>query len=1601
VAPAEQPLRPSGEQAPAPRAEPALPIQPSAPTAPAAAEPISTTLPEPVGGSRVGQGVNETAKQQAPASVDLGPMEMPFQEKSSTHPDLRIREDLPEAKPIIDKIDEIVKRGTDRQAAMSDGQVKQLTHPFDTLTSAEKEELHNLKMQLRPKSAQEARADILKKRADRKAQTESRQPERLPLEPAPERSPMERATQEAIERTKNLDFAERRNQAEALNVIRKIAAKHGVSAAELNRAVVYRPEKPAPEVSSKTETTPAPVVAEENKPISIQPTEAPNALQKPSASSLLQRPQEGTGKAGGERQRVEQGEQGKAAPEARPAEPAKPAQENPPPVQQEVTNELPTPAQMKPAELRAELAASGIKTVSGGVPIEEARSNQLKAAVGKLRQGKEVSSLAEAKTGSIKIEDAQAAVAEWKAKNTKAPEIEVVNDPEWTENGRGVRGQYRDGKLVINSAYADSAATIHEIANHEWAHDTLASKQGKLALAAFATRELPVADLDALKAKYPQQAGESVVDHRMRLVEEWAAKNAEKNPSVWRKIVDAVRGWLADRGLVTLTHDEAARAMLRTLRGGMDESAFNDYADARSSLGGYADDFSKSNRAIDAEANGRFPASEIARKLGLPTKFITDHAPNTGEWHHTSKFYNTTDYYDLQQVKDWLHGEGDYAEGGERAEARTGNDVLAEWKNKQKEISVKPSDIAKGVSVKYLEWSGSRNHPVATERIEHNVTVERKPGQKFLTITRPDGTSFKKAPTTRGFEIAESKEGKFAPADYDWHLNKILGVEPKDIPRSSLADTEKELRAGQAKLASAWSKMRSDADLKRTLAADRDAVDTKANQYSREVRNTVFDQLKRSIPDTKELATAQDALAFHIEAGGSAKKLQEFRAKIEASTKAAPKWKARALAAINYASANGAKLSDTAATYRKFTDEQVAREQEAGLPTLKRDNYVPRYQDIEEGSWFDTGAHTSPTGASNRKNRKYETLADSIADGVDPKTLNAVDVLDTRIRSGETGINVRTWQKSLKDYKTPSGEALAQTPTRVSRADGSFYYEPGKGYVLENVGNTPIAVKKEFAGMVGALTDPSWFSQSAARQTAQRLNASAKSITLAVDTFHLGRLAFRSAMIRAASLKDAKFGPAFREGLLIAEHSPAEIERMGKSGEIPAETVPAILESKLILQKGIDVGYHSGRVADAMHQEMIQKVPLLGDVNKFIFQKFQRGAMNDAFVIEYKRQRADYPQMTDEQVARKVSRELMTRFGNLGRQGWFTSKTAQDMARMIFLAPEWNQGLIRSEIGAVTDIAKTAANKLIGRQAAMGLLGREMVTTAIALFAGSQIINQATRGKFTWENPEESFGAKISAWIPDKLGGSNGFFFNPLGLTAETAHLMMNAYERTGNTYEPIVSYVRSRASATTRPAWTLATGKDALGRTIKEGERWQETAKDTIPAPISGGAIIRGASGVVQGGMSEKFPGEYQKQAMQTFGMRTELAPSPEKRIRILASEFNEARGKVQQGEFGVSEYAELTDALRRQNKGDIEDAIATLSEKHDSKAIEDYYRRWQHTNFTGSAVSEAQFLRTLNAEQRKQYQAARQERTRIAVRALQAIRSLPVGTRKPIAAK
>ncbi len=85
-------------------------------------------------------------------------------------------------------------------------------------------------------------------------------------------------------------------------------------------------------------------------------------------------------------------------------------------------------------------------------------------------------------------------------------------------------------------------------------------------------------------------------------------------------------------------------------------------------MAGY-DGYSKSNNAVDAEDEGRYPVTKAARIVAKATRVTIREARRvltelgTTEFHHSSKFYNTVKYYNTKRAIDMiLHDDPDYTE---------------------------------------------------------------------------------------------------------------------------------------------------------------------------------------------------------------------------------------------------------------------------------------------------------------------------------------------------------------------------------------------------------------------------------------------------------------------------------------------------------------------------------------------------------------------------------------------------------------------------------------------------------------------------------------------------------------------------------------------------------------------------------------------------------------------------------------------------------------------------------------------------------------------------------------------------------------------------
>ena len=160
--------------------------------------------------------------------------------------------------------------------------------------------------------------------------------------------------------------------------------------------------------------------------------------------------------------------------------------------------------------------------------------------------------------------------------------------------------------------------------------------------------------------------------------------------------------------------------------------------------------YSMSNNAVEAYENGERPLSKwrksdileaisvseielkcsISKLQKLPVKVLKEVCLTYSSWHHTSNYYNQTNFYTLDEK---------YIESltDEKIDK-----LLAECKSEEREKE--PAE--ERWKCAFLEWSGSRKHPKATELGEGGIVK----GQWFF---RKDGS--KKKTSANGFRFIE------------------------------------------------------------------------------------------------------------------------------------------------------------------------------------------------------------------------------------------------------------------------------------------------------------------------------------------------------------------------------------------------------------------------------------------------------------------------------------------------------------------------------------------------------------------------------------------------------------------------------------------------------------------------------------------------------------------------------------------------------------------------------------------------------------------------------------------------------------------------------
>lgn len=658
---------------------------------------------------------------------------------------------------------------------------------------------------------------------------------------------------------------------------------------------------------------------------------------------------------------------------------------------------------------------------------------------------------------------------------------------------------------------------------------------------------------------------------------------------------------------------------------------------------------------------------------------------------------------------------------------------------------------------------------------------------------------------------------------------------------------------------------------------------------------------------------------------------------------------------IQVARTAGDKQAEAAATFAKNNWDRLqplvkrARAlHNLGLQALLRENVdISERPQYNQNTYDENKLKQSQIGPFLQGN--FKTLYDAVGQGYGKAitSWNSASIVQRALTSDFQKANRLQWVKAFASVNDPTTGlpvvSLKERPdyTRFSLLGPSFWIHRGYRQAFD------------------AAVSMSWLREHVVPLAFLKVVGNTKHFLLAFDSYHLVKVeAFNLSLT-------GSFG--YKRGLSVLEYNPGDLNNAVRAGALTQEMADEVNKVRPVGNLAIRAGLNIGQVSQKMDSEVADLIPVIGTSRKWIFEKVGRGAMMNSFIEEFKRLAPDrYGVLTsggpeepgDLVLAKKISRDLNYRFGNLGRQGLLKSKTAQDVSRLMLLAPQWVESMMNSEARSVGQIAKYPITK--GK---MGTLGKSTGVLLLGAFVGVQLANYLTIGHSTFENPEEH---RLDAWVPGFGKNNPGYWVSPMTIPMEMSHDVYRYYELGDSPMQIGAQILGNKMAPYMRAGEVLVTGRDFAGRPLTDMGRLEAAGLDVLPAPLAVQAATKGLP-------------QLQRQGIASIGFKVEPAERPNAQMARLSRAYNESKG-VKEGSYPESDYNPIKLALERDEvdkaKEEYQKLLVTKKKqlvKDPAKEVELYFHDLSDHKFTGSATREDDFYASLSEERKKVYQAAR----------------------------
>lgn len=542
-------------------------------------------------------------------------------------------------------------------------------------------------------------------------------------------------------------------------------------------------------------------------------------------------------------------------------------------------------------------------------------------------------------------------------------------------------------------------------------------------------------------------------------------------------------------------------------------------------------------------------------------------------------------------------------------------------------------------------------------------------------------------------------------------------------------------------------------------------------------------------------------------------------------------------------------------SYAQLMRDQMVEDAAAGISYGEQKSYVTHVLKNEPESsllsFFTRGGSGGGLSKYFTKHREFNTLAEAINAGIEPASVNLADLAQHRIAASRRLILQKAMFNELRNMQGPDGRPAIAPPGDVPQ-----------GYERVTANGVDVNVHPDYTGIFRALYGDSAFRRTAKGRALIRTVGVQKAYTLAADTFH-GFRGLQKGLFYGG--KGSRLG--YNRGTTVYELSDAALDKAVESGDISRSQAHWAKNARPAIEAMMKEGMNVSRFADNIVGQMHVSFPGTRGLNDWIFKRVFRGAMLQAAHANFLRNTSRFPELSPAEVARKTSGEMNEVFGNMMNQGLFKDKTIRDALNVTLLAPQWIESQARAEFRGYGQAAKVIPDALRGKFR-VGVVAQGQITSVTAFLVANQIINYATTGHSTFQNPE---GHRLAAYLP--IG--RGIYLDPLALSAEYVGRFMDILHRQGDraTIPGVLTEMgRGKLSNIGRAGAVLVTQRDWRGRQLQGADLYKAMASELVPLPIAASAAVQKDPSAPLGFTVGAEPDRVTQQVLQSLGLRASL---------------------------------------------------------------------------------------------------------------------------------